>query len=294
MLKNYTHSGLEFCCVISREKNRDIGCVLDRAHLLGFLLFSRARMMLLVRFWNKCWLLLLLFATAARCHAPEGRPKPNSIRPVLLAGVAAAEDQAPAVAFNRSAAGTVKKFNIFAQQVYPCSNDKECSVGSYCHSPHQAPSRCLACRRRKKRCHRDAMCCPGNRCHNYICMAISESVISPHISALDQHNKLSAKDHRWRKSMGKTEAKHSLKGHEGDPCLRTSDCSEGYCCARHFWTKICKPVLRLGEVCSKQRKKGSHSLEIFQRCDCAKGLSCKVWKDATSSSKARLHMCQKI
>lgn len=51
-------------------------------------------------------------------------------------------------------------------QVYPCSNDKECSVGSYCHSPQQAPSRCLTCRRRKKRCHRDAMCCPGNRCSN--------------------------------------------------------------------------------------------------------------------------------
>ncbi|CDQ95808.1 unnamed protein product [Oncorhynchus mykiss] len=43
-----------------------------------------------------------------------------------------------------------------------------------------------------------------------------------------------------------------------------------------------------------QRKKGSHGLEIFQRCDCAKGLSCKVWKDATSSSKSRLHMCQRI
>lgn len=83
-------------------------------------------------------------------------------------------------------------------------------------------------------------------------------------------------------------------GHEGDPCLRSSDCAEGYCCARHFWTKICKPVLRQGEVCTKQRKKGSHGLEIFQRCDCAKGLSCKVWKDATSSSKSRLHMCQKI
>lgn len=86
----------------------------------------------------------------------------------------------------------------------------------------------------------------------------------------------------------------SLTGHEGDPCLRSSDCSEGYCCARHFWTKICKPVLRQGEVCTKQRKKGSHGLEIFQRCDCAKGLACKVWKDATSSSKSRLHMCQKI
>lgn len=83
-------------------------------------------------------------------------------------------------------------------------------------------------------------------------------------------------------------------GHEGDACLRSSDCLEGYCCARHFWTKICKPVLRQGEVCTKQRKKGAHGLEIFQRCDCAKGLSCKVWKDATSSTKSRLHMCQKI
>ncbi|TNN55064.1 Dickkopf-related protein 2 [Liparis tanakae] len=173
------------------------------------------------------------------------------------------------------------------------SNDKECSVGSYCHSPQQAASRCLTCRKRKKRCHRDAMCCPGNRCSNYMCVPISESVLSPHISALDEHNKLSTKDHSWRKT-GKPHAKHSLKGHEGDPCLRSSDCSEGFCCARHFWTKICKPVLRQGEVCTKQRKKGSRGLEIFQRCDCAKGLSCKVWKDATSSSKSRLHMCQKI
>lgn len=87
---------------------------------------------------------------------------------------------------------------------------------------------------------------------------------------------------------------HHPAGHEGDPCLRSSDCMEGFCCARHFWTKICKPVLHQGEVCTKQRKKGSHGLEIFQRCDCAKGLSCKVWKDATYSSKARLHVCQKI
>lgn len=37
-------------------------------------------------------------------------------------------------------------------------------------------------------------------------------MISPHISALDEHYKLSAKDHSWRKSAGKTQAKHSLKG----------------------------------------------------------------------------------
>ncbi|XP_056137007.1 dickkopf-related protein 2 [Lampris incognitus] len=241
--------------------------------------------------WSRCCILVLLVAwmRLGTCQRSAARSKANAIKSAL-------PDAAPTpAATNRSAAvhsGITKKYNILAQ-AYPCSTDKECSVGSYCHSPQQAPSRCLTCRRRKKRCHRDAMCCPGNRCSNYICVPVSESVLSPHISTLDDHNKLSTKDHGWKKT-GKPQARHSLKGHEGDPCLRSSDCSEGFCCARHFWTKICKPVLRQGEVCTKQRKKGSHGLEIFQRCDCAKGLSCKVWKDATSSSKSRLHMCQKI
>ncbi|XP_004549478.2 dickkopf-related protein 2 [Maylandia zebra] len=241
---------------------------------------------MVVSAWNR-YCVVVFLVTALRTgtsQVSEARPKANSIKPGQL-------EEIPTPATNRSATVT-KKHNI---QVYPCSNDKECSVGSYCHSPQQAPSRCLTCRRRKKRCHRDAMCCPGNRCSNFICVPISESVISPHISPSDEHIKLSSKDHGWKGGKnGKGQAKHSLKGHEGDPCLRSSDCSDGYCCARHFWTKICKPVLRQGEVCTKQRKKGTHGLELFQRCDCAKGLSCKVWKDATSSSKSRLHMCQKI
>ncbi|XP_012708185.2 dickkopf-related protein 2 isoform X1 [Fundulus heteroclitus] len=242
---------------------------------------------MLVSVWSRCCVVLFL-AASVRTEASqvsEARPKANSIRPSSL-------EETPTPAANRSAP-VARKHRIHPQQVYPCSNDKECSVGSYCHSPQQAPSRCLSCRRKKKRCHRDAMCCPGNRCSNYICVSISESVLSPHISAIDNPNVLNAKDQTWRKK-GRGQAKPVPKGHEGDPCLRSSDCSEGYCCARHFWTKICKPVLRQGEVCTKQRKKGSHGLEIFQRCDCAKGLSCKVWKDATSSSKSRLHMCQKI
>jgi len=56
--------------------------------------------------------------------------------------------------------------SVSRSQGYPCSSDKECTVGTYCHSPQHAPSRCLTCRRRKKRCHRDNMCCPGNRCSN--------------------------------------------------------------------------------------------------------------------------------
>ncbi|KAJ3614447.1 hypothetical protein NHX12_018020, partial [Muraenolepis orangiensis] len=203
---------------------------------------------------SRWWFVLALLVATVRMgtsQRPEARSKANSIKSALL-------EEAPTPETNRTAAalhgaGVPKKHHILTQQ---------------------ASSRCLTCRRRKKRCHRDAMCCSGNRCSNYICVPVSESVLSPHISALDDHNKLSTKEHGWRRT-GKTQPKHSLKGHEGDPCLRSADCSEGYCCARHFWTKICKPVLRQAEVCTKLRKKGSHGLEIFQRCDCAKGLSCK-------------------
>uniref|UniRef100_A0A8C1U5Q7 Dickkopf WNT signaling pathway inhibitor 2 n=1 Tax=Cyprinus carpio TaxID=7962 RepID=A0A8C1U5Q7_CYPCA len=229
------------------------------------------------------WMLMLIVAVVrmGETQGTESEAQVNSIK---------SPEPQPAAA-NRSS-GVAKKDNIPAQG-YPCSSDKECTVGTYCQSPQHAPSRCLTCRRRKKRCHRDNMCCPGNRCSNYICTPISEHTLSSHKSPLDEHKMLSIKDKGWRRN-GKAQAKISLKGHEGDPCLRSSDCSEGYCCARHFWTKICKPVLRQGEVCTKQRKKGSHSLEIFQRCDCAKGLACKVWKDATSFSRSRLHVCQRI
>ncbi|XP_053477958.1 dickkopf-related protein 2 [Ictalurus furcatus] len=243
-----------------------------------------------------CWLLALLLSHAG-VKAANHNKNINSIKtaplgeaPTATAAAAAAASTHPGSAAHALA----KKSNVPVQDYSgekQCSNDKDCPASSYCHSTQHAPSRCLTCRRRKKRCHRDAMCCPGNRCSNFICVPFPENLMTHHISSLKEQKKLS-KDKAWKKS-GKVQTKVSLKGHEGDACLRSSDCSEGYCCARHFWTKICKPVLRQGEVCTKQRKKGSHNLEIFQRCDCAKGLVCKVWKDATSYSRSRLHMCQR-
>ncbi|XP_074806091.1 dickkopf-related protein 2 isoform X2 [Natator depressus] len=269
-------------------------------------------MMLLI--WNKCSCCLLLLAVILMVESSQldsSSSKVNSIKSTLMG-------EAPTQATNRSAGihqglalGSSKKGKIQGQmgkppkhhhrqgEAYPCTNDKECEVGRYCHSPHQATSACMICRRKKKRCHRDGMCCPGNRCNNGICIPVMESILTPHIPALEgprnkKNSLYSNKDLGWQ-NLGRPQSKLShIKGHEGDPCLRSSDCIEGYCCARHFWTKICKPVLHQGEVCTKQRKKGSHGLEIFQRCDCAKGLSCKVWKDATYSSKSRLHVCQKI
>ncbi|XP_016096190.1 uncharacterized protein [Sinocyclocheilus grahami] len=83
-----------------------------------------------------------------------------------------------------------------------------------------------------------------------------------------------------------------LKGLEGENCLRSSDCAEGLCCARHFWSKICKPVLKEGQVCTKHKRKGTHGLEIFQRCDCAEGLACRTQRDGSKSSRS-LHTCQR-
>ncbi|XP_032085344.1 dickkopf-related protein 4 [Thamnophis elegans] len=79
----------------------------------------------------------------------------------------------------------------------------------------------------------------------------------------------------------------------GERCLRTSDCSQGHCCARHFWAKICKPVLPEGAVCSGRGQKdgGMPSPEIFQRCGCAPGLVCQrpIWG---APQRARLRVCR--
>ncbi|KAI1887501.1 hypothetical protein AGOR_G00190970 [Albula goreensis] len=148
---------------------------------------------MLVLAWTRCCCVFVLLVAALRMgtsQKAEAGSKVNSIKLGLL------EPTTPET--NRSAIAVTKKGNHPAQ-MYPCSSDKECSVGSYCHSPQQAPSRCLTCRKRKKRCHRDAMCCPGNRCSNYICVPVSVSVLSPHISDLEDHNKLSSKDNNWKK-----------------------------------------------------------------------------------------------
>ena len=57
-------------------------------------------------------------------------------------------------------------------QAYQCMSDLECAEGSYCHASTKGPghARCQACRRRKRRCHRDGVCCPGNHCsHSKTC-----------------------------------------------------------------------------------------------------------------------------
>uniref|UniRef100_A0A3B3ZNY6 Uncharacterized protein n=1 Tax=Periophthalmus magnuspinnatus TaxID=409849 RepID=A0A3B3ZNY6_9GOBI len=155
--------------------------------------------------------------------------------------------------------------------------DEDCSAEEFCNDVRGA---CLPCRKSRKRCSRDSMCCAGNRCSNGVCQAndIDTALLY--------------------ESQSLTVLCVSGLGMEGDTCLRSADCSEGLCCARHFWSRICKPVLTEGQVCTRHRRKGTHGLELFQRCDCGDGLACKPEKGerehGVSRTAARnLHTCQR-
>ncbi|XP_055757562.1 dickkopf-related protein 2-like [Salvelinus fontinalis] len=261
-----------------------------------------------LRVWAKLpWLLAQLLAML--CSTGQARAKLNSISTVLLR-----ESHAPSA--DRSTGsplpGTVRKSSKVPDQVYPCGSDLECGKGSFCQAPSRNPSpqRCHTCRQRKRRCHRDAMCCPGNHCRNNICTPLPDSVMTHHITELEEHPRLPPKKKvGWRKrGRGQTKLP-PIKGQVGDPCLRSTECSDGLCCARHFWDRICKPVLRHGEVCTRHGRKGQHGLELFQRCDCGEGLACQALRTALPSSssssspsssksiaaaaKARLYLCQR-
>ncbi|XP_078080541.1 dickkopf-related protein 1b [Mustelus asterias] len=183
-------------------------------------------------------------------------------------------------------------------QISTCLDDRDCAIEQFCSVSRSASQHCLNCRRRRKRCLRNAMCCPGTHCSNGMCMPndvehipgeVEESVLE---SWIQEGQQTTLDSHPRRTTL--PARSHSVKGQEGDVCLRSSDCAPALCCARHFWSKICKPVLREGQVCTRHKRKGSHGLEIFQRCDCAQGLSCRMQRGGGhgSGKNSRLHTCQ--
>uniref|UniRef100_A0A3B4YYP8 Dickkopf WNT signaling pathway inhibitor 1a n=2 Tax=Seriola lalandi dorsalis TaxID=1841481 RepID=A0A3B4YYP8_SERLL len=173
------------------------------------------------------------------------------------------------------------------QQSGVCTDDEDCRGDEFCNDVRGA---CLPCRKSRKRCARDSMCCAGNRCSNGVCQANDiDGTDASIITGLPKHN--NTMEHQPKRP-------HAVKGQEGDTCLRSADCSEGLCCARHFWSRICKPVLTEGQVCTRHRRKGTHGLELFQRCDCGDGLACRPEKGERDQSVSRtaarnLHTCQR-
>ncbi|KAK0140401.1 Dickkopf-related protein 1 [Merluccius polli] len=203
-------------------------------------------------------------------------------------------------------------------QALSCSADEQCGDHGYCGAPRGA---CLPCRRRRKRCARDAMCCPGNQCSNGVCLPMDADIVqqftveemepsatasstgasshgaSSHGASGHMENGQDELNSTTQSTATQDYHAPATRGLEGERCLRSTDCSEGLCCARHFWSKICKPVLREGQVCTKHRKKGALGLEIFQRCDCGAGLACRTQRGAEDHRMHKairtLHTCQR-
>uniref|UniRef100_A0A2K6FZR8 Dickkopf WNT signaling pathway inhibitor 4 n=2 Tax=Propithecus coquereli TaxID=379532 RepID=A0A2K6FZR8_PROCO len=181
-----------------------------------------------------------------------------------------------------------------------CLSDKDCSTGKFCLRPQDEKPFCATCRGVRRRCQRNAVCCPGTLCANDVCtmMEGASPTLEPQTNDQDGTHTKGTTDHpiQENKPKRKPNIKKSQgsKGQEGESCLRTSDCGPGLCCARHFWTKICKPVLLEGQVCSRRgHKDTAQAPEIFQRCDCGPGLSCRS-QVTGNRQRARLRVCRKI
>ncbi|XP_029495582.1 dickkopf-related protein 1-like [Oncorhynchus nerka] len=174
-----------------------------------------------------------------------------------------------------------------------CTYNAECGADEFCNDIRGA---CLPCRKTRKRCARDSMCCAGKRCINGVCQA-SDQDAETAVTTSVENRQNNTMEHNGKR-LPLPQGQHSVKGREGDNCLRSSDCSEGLCCARHFWSRICKPVLTEGQMCTHHRRKGGHGLELFQRCDCADGLSCRLERGEKDTGVSRtavrnLHTCQR-
>ncbi|XP_043925098.1 dickkopf-related protein 2-like isoform X2 [Protopterus annectens] len=189
-----------------------------------------------------------------------------------------------------------------ATETQVCSQDEDCEPEKFCSwSTHKRPV-CLPCKKKHKSCQREGVCCKGNHCINGICIPYVHKIISKgrvdvSKELTDYVPELDSKmqdDMEW-KVMHNSEVKvPHLKGQDGDTCNRASDCATGFCCSQHLLSKVCKPLLQEGEVCTKPKDKGVQILEkYYQRCDCSQGLSCRLSEDKTAFAKSRLSTCQK-
>nr|XP_005989421.2 PREDICTED: dickkopf-related protein 2-like [Latimeria chalumnae] len=184
-----------------------------------------------------------------------------------------------------------------ATETQVCKADTDCGAQEYCSTSQKKITVCLSCRRKTKRCSRNSMCCPGNCCYNGVCVPDTQDESSKKRVAgpleVAEVN-LKPETEAESESLSNPQANPpKMKGHEGDTCYRSSDCAQGFCCSRYLWSKICKPLLQEGEVCTRQKRKGMHRLQIYERCDCAGGLTCRVSKRVPVHEKPRLNTCQK-
>ncbi|KAF4090323.1 hypothetical protein AMELA_G00050530 [Ameiurus melas] len=238
------------------------------------------------------WLSAVVAVYLAVCISDAGSASRNSIK--NLQPGAAGSPTEPVSASPRAPKTEPGAKERTAPQ--SCAGVSQCGVAEFC-----SRGICQPCRKRKKRCARDAMCCAGNRCINGNCEAgevnttqsVSTTVSTKQAtkvhgnrtSAFGDQNKTAVLEQTKNATVVSPRPAEPLKGVEGETCLRSTDCSKGLCCARHFWSRICKPVLSEGQVCTRHHRKDTHNLEIFQRCDCGQGLMCRAQKELVSENQ---------
>uniref|UniRef100_A0A8C4RBB7 Dickkopf WNT signaling pathway inhibitor 4 n=1 Tax=Erpetoichthys calabaricus TaxID=27687 RepID=A0A8C4RBB7_ERPCA len=170
-----------------------------------------------------------------------------------------------------------------------CQVDSDCRSGNFCHKTSDKEPLCKVCHPLRRRCQRDAMC-SGTALTLGIYFILNYIKQVQKVKGWVEVHSLTFKV--WKKVKDFPFVFCLNVGQEGDNCLRTSDCAPGYCCARHFWDKICKRMPKEGEVCSKRgRKEVPQSHELFQRCECSPGLSCRLQSDNKDKQNSRLRVC---
>ncbi|XP_038062107.1 uncharacterized protein LOC119732602 [Patiria miniata] len=173
---------------------------------------------------------------------------------------------------------TSPKRKPFQRTLVLCNRDDECEDKSFCHGGEGHKS-CLPCRRSRRRCQRNGMCCYGNVCRQGRCVPKEMRYDSSYAKAIPSESEEESISQHTRDNMRKLR--------EDEVCEATEQCAQGLCCAQHFWTRICKPILVEGDVCTKKRDRLT---AVFQRCQCGESLSCK----RHPSKEIRYHTCQLI
>ncbi|XP_022079556.1 dickkopf-related protein 2-like [Acanthaster planci] len=171
---------------------------------------------------------------------------------------------------------TSPKRKPFQRTLVLCNGDDDCEQKSFCHGGEGHKS-CLPCRRSRRRCQRNGMCCHGNVCRQGRCVPKEMRYDSSFAKAFSTDSEEESISQHTRENMRKLR--------EDEVCEATDQCAQGLCCAQHFWTRICKPILVEGDVCTKKRDRLT---AVFQRCHCGDSLSCK----RHPSPDFRYHTCQ--
>uniref|UniRef100_A0A8B9WYI4 Dickkopf WNT signaling pathway inhibitor 4 n=2 Tax=Bos TaxID=9903 RepID=A0A8B9WYI4_BOSMU len=174
-----------------------------------------------------------------------------------------------------------------------CVSDKDCSARKFCLQRYDEKPFCATCRGPRRRCQLSTMCCPGTLCMNNFCTPVEQAAKGPE-KGTDDKDDIDTEETIEHPMQGNsnTTKPQPRKRHRGERCLRDFNCGPGLCCTHHYRTKICKPVLLEGHVCSRRGHNNTHVVDIFQRCHCAPGLVCQS-QAAQDPVHTQLHMCQK-